>query len=875
MEDLPQVIKEADKRIQKLYSQGDKYYKRILVRSLLRKKAHELVRSGKTKRLDEAMAMLEFQQEHPEVKVISAKRVRNQIKITYEKEPSIHEVISKFQQEHPEALIKEIKKTDKGYSIRYETPIELKPPKINIQIPKQQIPIFFTPTRSTIPVEVKPEDVEREQKIQQFIKTTREEALKGNPPAWILSNLGVHFTPADPYGVPTVYKAIEGKLKGKSDEEIAEDIQKIQEKGLRYMAEISLGERGKPNPPYKTIRTFVYESPVSQFGFSIIAGELTGGAVRSVAPALSGIGEKIPPLGRIGSWVLKHPTAVKTISYGITGVFEGAKIYSMYEEGYKPEEIIGEATSDITQIVGFSEGFSHGIQHGLPIKYEVVKAGDKTLWKGITLEFKRKAYPLFGETEKGYVFGTPKVDIPEEALKEGITPRSPTETKIFTRNVVERYPITEVERLESGLKLMEITEKQKSKFIGKFDFSQVKYIPKEVAKDFERWVRSQKDIVVYGSVSQYAQMQGETLTTRIPKDVDIMIPDAEKKAKELYNIFAKKLGKENVRLTNTLIEVKTKTGWHHAVDIHEKAISSYLKEANLKWYEANYIGFGFKTQPTIKIEGIETMRLSEQGIRKGVSSLTLREYGVNPEMHRVKDIYDFMNVQDALIKSMEKDIVKRVFQRGKIAEAKKLLNVFKSTRNLADITKPIKTNVILYSKGYSYSLPSVSLPSFGISYPHSYISYSATSSVSLSLPSKSGYYYSTSIPISLSIPVSKSKPSSSYRSEYYRSKSVILSVSLPSPSRSLPTPSRSILYTPSKYTTYKPPIKPPTPPTQLFKLPKLKTSFSRKPFKIKEPLKYLPDIGSILKERKLKLKIPKFKLHKKVLSGFEIRGIKL
>jgi hypothetical protein len=482
--------------------------------------------------------------------------------------------------------------------------------------------------------------------------------------------------------------------------------------------------------------------------------------------------------------------------------------------------------------------------------FEIPTAEGVKTWKGIGFEFKQTGKALVGITDTGIALGRPKWNIPKETIAEQYTPFSPIETSIAKRSI-SGFTDAELTRIESGTSLMKITETTKSKFKSDFTRDIETLSPKGV-ETVLKFARKQK-AEVYGSFGAKTQMPKEL--GRTPADIDIQLrttsPDlAGFQAKNLLRGL--QLSGERVRISEqspTLIESFKGGNWRHAVDIH-----SYGEDlGNLA--EG---GWGFKfNQKTIKIERIRTMRLSEQGLRKGVSSMGISKLGVYPEQHKFKDIGDFFNVQETLLRSREKSI----FASGlKTARGRGFLTEFKGTYSEADLKKigMQPTKILLYApKSSRFSLPK-SLPSMSIGKPFSKSvslspgrSFSASLSRSLS-PSKS---ISRSVSLSPSKAFSKSlSPSKSFS----KSLSASLSRSL-SPSRSISkslSPSKSMSYSPG--------------PRSFYSFSKSMGSPGKKgrglfSFKLpRQPKKYQPQLFSILTGL-TSVKAPR------TLTGLEIR----
>jgi len=228
-------------------------------------------------------------------------------------------------------------------------------------------------------------------------------------------------------------------------------------------------------------------------------------------------------------------------------------------------------------------------------------------------------------------------------------------TKIIRANLPKGYGLLESPNkgslaFETGLKIMRATEKTPSKFVQKQFITETKTLSPRQVREVLNFAKKQ-EAMVYGSFPSRTQMPKEL--GRTPADIDIQLKvGADESAKLAQQLTKTLTGKGYpVRVspeTPTLIEANIEGVYHHAVDIH--SIDQALTEASPSIGTTKVYGLSLGQKP-IKIEGIETMRLSEQGIRKGGSIFTLRETGFAPASHRIKDIPDFFAVQETLIRS--------------------------------------------------------------------------------------------------------------------------------------------------------------------------------------------------------------------------------
>ena len=381
--------------------------------------------------------------------------------------------------------------------------------------------------------------------------------------------------------------------------------------------------------------------------------------------------------------------------------------------------------------------------------------GVVSVWKGISIEKGATAKPIIGIQDGKVVLGTPKVDlttadfslfqkVPKiEAGKQAIDlntgkllwektndhpyTQTATQTKIFRSNVEGIIPEVELRKFDLGMEVAKATEKVDSKFVAETFSRDVKYLEPKLV-DVAIKFTEEKNGYAYGSLTQEAQMPKGT--ARMPADIDLEFHvNAELGAK-----FAQELLTEFNKLDTTnryfieeknpmLIQVEMKDGSiHHAVDIHAKTTSELGTAPEV-------YGLSIKQDP-IKIEGVDVMRLSEQGIRKGPSStLAIKDYhvkapgevigteffekgvGFATELHRIKDTYDFFAVQEhGLIPSIKNPIT-RMKAEIALKEMKELYpkEIFEMYKE-----EPVKIPLVEAAKEAKVKSPEVLFKDLGI-----------------------------------------------------------------------------------------------------------------------------------------------------------------
>lgn len=410
--------------------------------------------------------------------------------------------------------------------------------------------------------------------------------------------------------------------------------------------------------------------------------------------------------GRIGT------SAVARLATGaISGAASGlgtAAVEDVAEDVLRNQEIKLEPSRYPAYAVigGISGAAAEGAVMGaqkLGSKFWIPKVGKVDLpdeklgyWAGLYAQKGEQAKPIIGITKGGIKVGKPAVEITKEFFETTprYLPKSAIETALTLDDLANFYrrigAPDEATRLLTGYKMMIHSKNIKVPIDTPLD-DVIRGSDRlgDVADDIAGWIKRQRNLEVYGSITQKMQM-GRAMT-RTPQDIDIVVPDAGKKAKDLLGILKQKLG-GTVRISptsSTMIERNINGNWVHMVDIHDKGsiISTILGGSPAD----EQIGFGFRSQPTVKsTEGVPVMQLSEQSIRKGTSTITPTKmkfpgipetvYGVNPESHRVKDLYDFMEIEGFFSQQL-----KAQGKTGASKELSKLLDVFKSTRDPGSI----------------------------------------------------------------------------------------------------------------------------------------------------------------------------------------------
>lgn len=370
---------------------------------------------------------------------------------------------------------------------------------------------------------------------------------------------------------------------------------------------------------------------------------------------VKGVGELVTSpgkvLGDMASQFEKNPLyaagylGVQATTLGV-GAYEGMKAFKASEIGQR-------------------------VTGAIPVpKYGSVKVplegGAVAEWRGLYLSKGEKAIPLIGKIS----------DIPEGTKilghglggeAEGYIPRSNIESTM-TLKAMEKagYSPEVIGDIENIRSVISETQFTKSKFIEDI-------LPEETSTLSEAGVRAVKEFVIenkaqveelYGSFSTKAQLvkdieyslpTGES-ALRIPGDIDIQLKVGEVKATQFASDLTKKIKATGVDVRvsaekPTLIEANVGEGRYvHAVDIHFKGEVGDVQGPVGPIDEARW---GFRlSKPTVEIEDIKVMSAAEQGIRKGSSIMGFEESGgIGPVAHRAKDIPDFFQIQETLLRS--------------------------------------------------------------------------------------------------------------------------------------------------------------------------------------------------------------------------------
>ena len=384
---------------------------------------------------------------------------------------------------------------------------------------------------------------------------------------------------------------------------------------------------------------------------------------------------------------------------------------------------------------GIAEGVSYGVEQGkIPVpKLGKVTPTQQEKWYGLYIEKGPEAKPVFGIYKQSGKWGVHLGDFEFKTFSQipEIQPKSPIETKLI-KNAIKNYFRNVKGLAMKGEALPTAVQIEKTiNVVAKDDLKNtpiIKGLRNVLKEDMPRFsdiaddtysflIRRAKkgDLIVYGSSAQKMQM-GRYMTREL-HDIDLVANNPQKVANQFLNVLKRKLG-NSVRLNPenpTIIERYMNGRWVKLMEVHDKgSLLSYLFGQGEK-----YIGHGFRPQTPMKTEeGLKIMRLSEQLIRKGVSSTQVAKEGLRPELHRLKDIYDFEEITKFYIKRANdlgyKSIANQLknllnkFVKAQTPELRReiMKQVGRTLRNSG-----VENQFILYFRnplgyGYSYVLPS-------------------------------------------------------------------------------------------------------------------------------------------------------------------------
>ncbi len=388
--------------------------------------------------------------------------------------------------------------------------------------------------------------------------------------------------------------------------------------------------------------------------------------------------------------------------------------------------------------------FKYGVERGyIPIpKYGSVKVpfeiqgqegefyADQPTWRGLYLSRGTKASLLLGKFSDIPESLSPLADIEGPSGKilthgmsgeeAGWKPVSNIESAVTLEAMSEMgYNPQTIEDFAIARDVMGVTQYTKSKFIEDMLPSKTGTLSEEGVSNLKDYILKNKSQAseLFGRFGTNPQLSTEfeyTLNTpsgdvisalRDAGDIDIQLKTSDLEAASKYTSGALKVLQDAgdiVRISPekpTLIEANVGGKWAHAVDIKYEGMPDTQLSAEGGW--------GFKySRPTTEIEGLPAMSLSEQSLRKGADSFLgfTEDMGMGPVTHRMKDIPDWVQAEQTLLKSSRLS--------GKVVEAQGLLSGLaeRYNVNLADLP-PIGESYIVSGRSTVFqSTPIIASP---------------------------------------------------------------------------------------------------------------------------------------------------------------------
>lgn len=350
-------------------------------------------------------------------------------------------------------------------------------------------------------------------------------------------------------------------------------------------------------------------------------------------------------------------TAARSITF-ITGTKLGSALYAKQPSPFTGANVqvpVGSVEQEVT--VG-------------GVKQIVKQPINERVFTGVTYTTRAgEAIPLVGKSESKFVFGSfGQTSSPSLSKFSGsgasMVLETPAQTSYFGNpKTLAAMGASELEAQKlGGLYVARSTQRTASAFMEKLP-EETQTAGKDVKLALSELNKQGTKYDLYGSYAAQTQTPKD-LKNFVPADLDIRLKttspeQAEKVAKGLTESLNKKGSGEFFYSVSaekpTLIESTPKLGGasRHAFDIHY-AGEPLDPSLGAQPSGSQILGMNIN-QPTLKIEGQNVQRLSEQGVRKVGSTLTLRSEGGKisfaPESHRAKDIVDAYSVQTALLRS--------------------------------------------------------------------------------------------------------------------------------------------------------------------------------------------------------------------------------
>lgn len=317
-------------------------------------------------------------------------------------------------------------------------------------------------------------------------------------------------------------------------------------------------------------------------------------------------------------------------------------------------------------------------------------AEPKLVYSGVGLRTGNTGRALFGQSESGFGFGKPKLNMEGSGA---FIAENPTSTSIIRYNIGRTMSAEKLAVIDSMTMVTRATQNVKSADImSKYPRGTETLSPASDSLVLSK-IKSENGLS-YGSGAQQVQVSPEIWSkyrgSKGIADRDVFFDKSQLKTEQIVQGLTSDintLGADRAYIGKTsplLIQSKGQ----HAVDIHSRgtATTDILNPAVDKgWAWGNRLN-----RRAIKVEGIKTMQLAEQGSRKQGSILTIREGGkeFGPEAHRVKDVADWQMTQEQLIQSI-KNPTKQARANDAFLKAKQgLQEMFPESKGIKGEFKP-------------------------------------------------------------------------------------------------------------------------------------------------------------------------------------------
>jgi len=152
------------------------------------------------------------------------------------------------------------------------------------------------------------------------------------------------------------------------------------------------------------------------------------------------------------------------------------------------------------------------------------------------------------------------------------------------------------------------------------------------------------ELNVYGSVTQKQQLGG--YMTRTPKDIELIVDNSQKFLSDLEPRLQQQGIKYTVEGGDTpspKVYFETPGGKTKGIELFQKDTSTV---STTKGYTPESdIAYGYTKQKPVVVDGLDTLRLSEQAARKYEGATVLKDMEIQPKHQgRVKDVRDLIEI---------------------------------------------------------------------------------------------------------------------------------------------------------------------------------------------------------------------------------------